>query len=227
MISQTVITPKVKNKPKPKAIKSYIYTPPKVEKLSKPPILIEEVTESVAENTTTTESKIKENKKKQVETPKESIEPVESIKTNEPIETTEKKEVPVKSVTPKKAKRSFSAYGQLKNLQKDLDDKMFEQENNNYNQPNTGSIMHSKPTLVPHSNIQITAEEKVKKASKQISSDMTITKGDDGSCFIKRDLGSVGMEGITSVESFACGKSKFDKSFQDHMKKVRAKLGKK
>ncbi len=225
MISQTVITPVVKTPIEPKAIKSYIYLPPKIESLPPPVMTTEEeekISSTVIEEKIATKEKPEEKKvTKEVNKTEEPIVPAESI---EPIIN---KDVQIKPQAAKKISRSFSAYGQLKNLQKNLDEQMFEQESVDFGKSNTGSIMHGKPSLVPHSEIQISEEEKTKRASKQISSDLTFTKGDDGSCTVKRDLSVVGMEGLTSVESFACGKSKFDKSFQDHMKKVREKLGKK
>jgi len=218
IISHTVVLPPTTTPPKKQAIKSYIYHTPlkKIEPEIKPvPVVENEVTESV---------KVKEVS----ETNKENI-TVKAI--DVPIvKTVPPKEAPAKQVvkknTNKKPVTSFSALSQLRNLNKKLDDKMFEQATSDYQQPNTGSIMHGTPIAVPHSKKQLSVEEKHKQATRVVSSDMSVRKGDDGRCFIQRDLSVVGMEGVTANESFACGKSKFDSSFQKHMKKVREKLGK-
>ncbi|MEW6989994.1 hypothetical protein AADZ91_04825 [Colwelliaceae bacterium 6441] len=219
LISQTVTIPAKKNEIKPKAIQSFLYTPPAKE-ITPTEDTSKEVTETI-KAVEITQKDVSEkpssasNVQDITQAPETALSP-EALKIH-------KEDEPLTTVKPKS---KFSAYGQLKNLSERLNDDFFKQENIELNTPNTGSVMHGKPTLVPHSAKQLTSEEIKKTTSKQISSDMVITKGDDGSCSIERDLSVVGIEGVKSVEGFACGKSKFDKSFSDHMKKVRTKLGK-
>ena len=87
--------------------------------------------------------------------------------------------------------------------------------------------MHGTPTLVPHSTVTQSNDEKKKQATLSMSADKSIIKGDDGNCSLVEDLSVVGMEGVTAVSGFSCGETKFDKSFREHMNKVRTKLGKK
>lgn len=217
LISQTVVVPSLMNEIKPKAIKSFLYTPPKID------VVIEESNEK---------TNIEEELEKEVISPSQSVEQTKTeIAEIDPKlipptkqDTTKEQAKPVPSIT-QPAKR-FSAFSQLKTLNESLNDQYIEQEISEFSRHKSASIMHGKPDLVPHSKKQLSDEEIKKKNSKQISSDLLITKGDDGSCYIERDLSIVGMEGIKSRENFACGKSKFDKNFQEHMKKVREKLGK-
>ena len=224
LISQTVIVPPIAHKIKSQAIKSFLYVPPKQE--------VKTVKEAVANQTETTkniETVIKEPAAKTIQEPVQEIADNEQrpISSNEkaPENTTsnEKTISPAQTIQPPK---NFSAYGQLKNLKQRLNNKIMSQESLQYGRRKTASILDGEPELVPHSTKQLTKEEIKKNTTKQISSDIKITKGDDGLCTIERDLSVVGMEGVKSVEGFNCGKSKFDKNFQDHMKKVLKKLGK-
>ncbi|MDG1751308.1 MAG: hypothetical protein P8I03_06560 [Thalassotalea sp.] len=224
LISQTVIVPPKINDIKPQAIKSFIYTPPKQEiKTAEVPVI------NKAENTDNEanppEASMPDAIKKQV-IESADIEQLAPKSNEVELESPDKIENTVPPLQTVQPPRNFSAYGQLKNLQNNLNNKIIDQESYQFSRRKTASIMDGKPELVPHSTKQFTPEEIKKKTSKQISSDINITKGDDGKCSIERDLSVVGMEGVKSVEGFNCGKSKFDKSFQDHMKKVLKKLGK-
>jgi len=125
-----------------------------------------------------------------------------------------------------KAASSFSAFEQLSKLQSRINQKAMEQGLEQYQQHRSISIMHGDPVPVQHSKKQFSNEEKKKNRTNRLSSDLAIEKGDDGLCFVERDLTNVGMEGVKSVAAFSCGSSKFDKSFRAHMKKIRKKLGK-
>jgi hypothetical protein len=224
LISQTVIVPPIVNEIKPQAIKSFLYVPPKQE--SKTAIIPTEnqakdkSSEAVPSEVSRPEA-IKEVETKIAET--EQLPPVLNEKISEGSDKTKLTTPPLQKT---QSPRSFSAFGQLNNLQKSLDRKIVEQESYQFSRQKSASIMDGAPDLVPHSTKKLTEEEIKIKTSKQISSDIRMTKGDDGRCTIERDLSVVGMEGVKSVEGFNCGKSKFDKSFQDHMKKVLKKLGK-
>jgi len=125
-----------------------------------------------------------------------------------------------------KVTRSFSALEQLSKLQSRINQKAMEQGLEQYQQHRSISKMHGNPIPVQHSKKQLSKEEKKKNRTMRLSSDLAIEKGDDGLCFVERDLTNVGMEGVKSVSAFSCGSSKFDKSFRAHMKKIKEKLGK-
>jgi len=120
-------------------------------------------------------------------------------------------------------KKSYSSYQQLKNLRNSLNKKMRNDSFSDLQQLRSPSVMTGNQIPVPHSNQQLTQEEKRKKSTNRMSNDISITKNDNGTCIIERDqfLGSP-IEG--SVSAFACGESKFDKSFREHMKKVQDKI---
>jgi hypothetical protein len=119
--------------------------------------------------------------------------------------------------------KSYSSYQQLKSLRSSLNKKMRNDSFSDLQQFRSPSVMTGNQIPVPHSNQQLTREEKRKKTTKRMSNDISITKNDDGTCIIEREqfLGSP-IEG--SVSAFACGESKFDKSFREHMKKVQDKI---
>ena len=70
-----------------------------------------------------------------------------------------------------------------------------------------------------------------KKSSAKMTSNygngITIIKGDNGNCTLKKDLSNVGMTGITAFSSFKCGSTKMEKMYNAHMDEVLKKLGKK
>lgn len=216
LISKTVVVPPIHNETKPQAIKSFIYTPPKQ---------VAKTVEAPNENHATTqtlENEITPDTATPSVTVKQTVEEVEIMEQNltSPSEETS----PSEQVA--QPPKNFSAYGQLNNLKKQLNDKIIANESIQFGRSKTASILDGTPELVPHSTKQLSDDEIKKQTSQQISSDIQITKGDDGRCSIERDLSVVGMEGVKSVEGFSCGKSKFDKNFQEHMKKVLTKLGK-
>lgn len=126
-------------------------------------------------------------------------------------------------------RKKFSAAAsmeQLRALNDNLEDDMFEQIFVDKTKPNTGSKMHGEPMTVPHSVQPKTEEEKKTMATQQMGGGFAITKGENGSCTITRDLSHVGMEGLTSVEGFRCGPTEIQKAFNAHMKKWQKKYGK-
>jgi len=124
------------------------------------------------------------------------------------------------------ARPTFSALEQLNKLQNSINNKVMQQGLQQYQQHRSVSVMHGKPIPVQHSKKQLTEEEKKAAITTRLSDNVSLEKGDDGSCFVERDLSNVGMEGVKSRETFACGPNKFDKSFRAHMKKIKEKLGK-
>jgi hypothetical protein len=127
------------------------------------------------------------------------------------------------SKSQKPVQASFSAYKQLDSLRSSINEQIMAQEFTERQQFRSPSIMHGEQIPVPHSNIQLTPEQKKEIKTTKMSNDISITKYDNGICAIEREqfLGSP-VEGSSSA--FACGESKFDKSFREHMKKVREKV---
>lgn len=221
LMSQTVIVPPIVNEIKPEAIKSFIYTPPKPEEKA----VIKTIDKPVESNLDDHVKKHVDKKSRSETKPLVVEESTKALNEIVPQETTKITKVAQPKETGQ-TNRSFSAYDQLKILQKNLNKQIIEQESMQYGRHKSASVLDGIPDLVPHSRKQLTVDEIKRKTSKQISSDIQITKGDDGRCSIERDLSVVGMAGVKSVEGFNCGKSKFDKSFDEHMKKVLTKLGK-
>lgn len=85
------------------------------------------------------------------------------------------------------------------------------------------SVMHGKEIPVPHSTKQLTAIEEKEKNTMKMSDEISITRLGNGYCIIERDQ-ALGSPIPASSSGFACGKSDFDKSFKEHMKKVSNKL---
>jgi hypothetical protein len=226
LISLTTVVPSLSRKVTPQAIKSFLYVPPKQENTTahqKTASQAQKTPQKNIEVTVNTPDETPKNVIAKTPTEPEIDEATKQIPEQTPTKSIDKNSTINQAIQPP---RNFSALGQLNNLQKALKDKMIKQESYRYSQKKTASILDGTPSLVPHSTKQLTADEIKKSTSKQMSSDLLITKGDDGRCTIERDLTAVGIEGVKSVEGFNCGKSKFDKNFQEHMKKVLKKLGK-
>ncbi len=157
--------------------------------------------------------------------------PIEQSKAAPPV--TSISSLPVKSVKPVKAKlktetkktiqTTFSAYQQLNSLRSSINEKIMVDELSKRQQFRSPSVMHGEQVPVPHANEQLTPEQEREKNTTRMSDDISITKYDNGICTIERKqmLGSP-IEGSSSA--FACGESKFDKSFRAHMQKVRDKI---
>jgi hypothetical protein len=119
-------------------------------------------------------------------------------------------------------KASFSNYDSLSRLRSSVEKKQREQAFNEIIQQRSVSIMDAAQLPVPHTTVPLTSEQKYQKNT-STSHVGAITKNDNGTCTIHRQqiLGSP-VEATTSI--FACGESKFDKNFREHMQKVQAKL---
>ncbi|MBL4764410.1 MAG: hypothetical protein JKX67_03890 [Colwellia sp.] len=123
----------------------------------------------------------------------------------------------------KPVKATFSAYKQLNNLRSAINDKIITEQLSELQQFRSPSVMHGKQFPVPHSTIQMTAEQKKTQNTTRMSDSISITKYDNGLCVINREQ-FFGSPIEASSSAFACGESKFDKSFRAHMKKVQEKL---
>ena len=198
----------------PKAIKSYLYKmPPKAVTVKqaqiKPEVTPEKIVDLKDKKIITDKKKIKKSK---ALASAASSKPLSAVVKNQSI-----------SKVSKPAQTTFSAYKQLNSLRDSINEKMMNQELAELQQFRSPSVMHGKQIPVPHSNEQLTPEQEREKRTTKMSNDISITKYDNGVCTITREqfLGSP-VEGSSSA--FACGESKFDKSFREHMKKVRDKI---
>lgn len=223
----TVSPPHIKQAPNKSAIKSYIYQPKKViEKQSEPlPARDEIVPQDIEPQINPIEKKILEDARE----PKIDVteqKPIATEKKNEqnlPNEVTVKPD-PFQQPTPV---QTSSPYGNLNKLRDSINQNIIANEMYQQQQTRSPSVMHGDEIPVPHSTIQKSEIQKREEATTSYGEGVDVIKGDDGLCFVERDLGAVGIEGVKSSQAFACGESKFDRSFREHMKKVREKLGQK
>ena len=212
-----------------KAIKSYLYKRPEVKRPLAPPQVVDVVdpVEETPEQTDNREITLKpENKPNIIQATKAPIKESTKEESIEPETKISNQKNDNELLNDSKIKPAFSALNQLKKLQSSINQKAIRQGLQQYQQHSSVSVMHGKPNLVPHSIKQVTEKRQKELATQHMSPNMKTIKGDDGFCFIERDLSNVGMAGVTSRETFTCAKSKFDVSFRDHMRKVKAKLGK-
>jgi len=118
--------------------------------------------------------------------------------------------------------KRFSAQEQLSRLRRSINSNVIKGAYKQHTQARSVSDMDGAPIPVPHSVKKLTAEQRYK-SNTSTTGHNKITKHDNGTCTIHREqmLGSP-IEATTS--GFACGESKFDKNFRQHMKKVRDKV---
>jgi len=208
-----------------KAIKSYLYKMP--DKL----VIVEPKTVKQVPEEVKIPEKIKIEKKPD-ELKKESANQTVSKKENNlkmsesskvSSLTKSKSKSKSKTTTKKAVQANFSSYKQLDSLRNSINKRIIEQGASDFQQFRSPSVMHGDQIPVPHSNVQLTPEQEREKKITRMSDDISITKYDNGLCTVERKqfLGSP-IEGTTSA--FACGESKFDKSFREHMQKVQDKI---
>ena len=227
-LAKTTVVPSLSTPNKPAPLKSYIYTPPAIETQPEPESPPEELKEAetkpieITEQATTPEAEA-------IASTTDPQKQAQEILANEPeAQPDEPQQASPAEQSAKSATSSAnaSAWQMLEALNKEKDDSFFQAQEYNRTQPNSGSLMHGEPTLVPHSVVRPTQEEIINASTQHIGGGMAITKGDNGSCTIVRDLSVVGMEGHSSTESFRCGLTKQEKAFKEHMAKFRARYGK-
>ena len=211
----------MKSIPEVKTIKSYLYQKPiQTKTLPVEPVEPVEVSSTkVPEKTQNPEEVKKESATKQERT---TIHSPEKVKPIEQISKESNTKVESVAAPPLPTKRTFSAYGQLSKLRDSINKDMVQKEMDERNVFRSASEMTADQIPVPHSQVKLTPQQEKEKNTSNFGGG-TITKYDDGYCIIEREqmLGSP-VESTTSA--FACGESKFDKSFREHMKKVNAKL---
>ncbi|PKG84957.1 hypothetical protein CXF85_04930 [Colwellia sp. 75C3] len=117
---------------------------------------------------------------------------------------------------------NFSSYDRLSRLRQKLDNQQSEQAFAEFTQKRSASVMDGEPFPVPKTIVPLTVEQQ-HKLTTSTSHTGSITKNDDGTCTINRAQ-IYGSPIPATTSYFACGESKFDKNFREHMKKVQAKL---
>ncbi|WP_440877488.1 hypothetical protein [Thalassotalea sp. PLHSN55] len=212
------------------AIKSYLYVKPAVlpepmKKNNMDDVIEQELTPDKAEpQSTQSKNEAPKSSKSKSDGPI-TVEPA-AIKTVPVEETAKQSSTSAETANITNNAVKMSPKQQLEKLRSSLNRQIGEQYFQERNQQRSFSNMHPALPSVPHSTAKLSEEEKKTLNTTQLADNISITKGDNGVCFIEQDLSNVGMEGISATSAFACGESAFDKSFREHMKKVQAKLGK-
>lgn len=219
-------------KPKPnnvttKTIKSYLYKAPS-KPVSVVPITVKKIPKTVEKLPNKIEASPQKNEDVTVKT---------NVTLQNQSENHQQKQLPVvkqekhslssnikkKNTMNTPSKAGFSSFKQLESLRKSIKEKVMAEGVATHQQFRSPSIMHGAQMPVTRSNQPLTLEEVHEKNTLKMSDNISITKHDNGTCIIEREqfLGSP-VEGSTSA--FACGESKFDKSFREHMRKVQNKI---
>jgi len=235
LVSINMSLPESANSKKTQVIKSYLYKVPKKMPLPK---VVEPLTIDLAEPQT----KIVETlETKKAETKKVAPKTVEPKKAEAKVIAKQReKTMTVSPVAPKvsappfpslqsKPKQAFSVQSHLSKLRNSIDNQIVAEEMQKFEAIQPVSAAHSIVhkgygllTPVPHVEVPLTQEQKIEKNTIKMDDSISIIKGDDGTCTIIREA-FPGSPVPASVSSFACGESKFDKSFREHMARVRAK----
>jgi hypothetical protein len=127
---------------------------------------------------------------------------------------------------PAPSNKKLDSFTQLQRLRSKLNNGSAPTVDNPYQHDQPPSIFNATTKTVLHS-VPLKDEEKVREQNtKNMGAGIAITKGDDGRCSVTQDMSAYGLSEGSSVQFFSCGESKFDKSFREHMKAVKAKLGK-
>jgi hypothetical protein len=212
-------------------IQSFIYYAQKPPQAEVKPLEITPSTKKLSIESLPTKNEIAENK----ELKPKAIEKVikkPSVKTNN-LDITKKTELPKvppktlqSTVLPTPSAGKIDSFKQLQRLRSRLNQRAA----NSVDMPNQGyqtpSIFNTKVKPVPHSSPLKDEEKEREKNTKNMGGGIAITKGDDGTCSITQDMSVYGLSEGSSTQFFSCGESKFDQSFREHMKKVKAKIGK-
>ena len=224
LIANTVNTTPKKPLTKPKALQSFLYKKPKVEKIEVPSIQetleaneAEPPATQPIEEVTNPEQKTAETQTKPETKAIPQVDPPDAMRP--PPSLADKKILTSKGIGEK-------ALRQLSQLKTRIDDDIAETETFEQFRRRSPSVLDGEPYPVPHSVKALSAIEEKEKNTTRYSDDLSIIKGDDGNCTIEQDLSNVGIEGVKAISGFRCGESKFDASFRDHMKKVLKKMGK-
>ncbi len=127
---------------------------------------------------------------------------------------------------PAPSNKKLDSFTQLQRLRSKLNNGSAPTVDNPYQHDQPPSIFNATTKTVPHSAPLKDEEKEREKNTKNMGAGIAITKGDDGRCSVTQDMSAYGLSEGSSVQFFSCGESKFDKSFREHMKAVKEKLGK-
>lgn len=218
-----------KNTNKIQPIKSYLYQQPKNKETQLTPINHETDSTLSSQHNKQTINTVKEpeNIKETTPLPNTSVaKPTNNEKspTSQPVLNTSENMFEKKKIL--QSPLSTKTFSAIEAINEKRDQAMFESATQLGDSQAKGSIFNPNPALVPHSTVTINEDEKRKNATQTLGGGIEMIKGEDGTCYVERDLSSIGMNGVTSRESFACGLSEFDKAFNTHMKKLKNKMGK-
>lgn len=200
----------IKNKVKKEPIKSYLYSRPKTslsntfKRSYNDPLPFE--------NTPRTET-IKSIKKATVK----KVNKHKNSKLQSSTKKSLKKTQDDAQLKPKKLITKQSLQAQINNINKNL---TYEYKQTDQ-RTTIKSIFNPTPVLVPRSTTSLPeqTEQKRKQKITSYSSDISISKDEEGNCSLTQDLTSVGIEGVSATQHFKCGgKTKFEKAFSQHMK---------
>ncbi len=203
-------------------INSFIYYKPTENRQEKIEAILPSDDEKIEPKVTTSSTEELQSSTKEVildkviSQPKEQIEPSTTLTTPPVSPLNDQQTKPIKNYTNSQ---------RLSRLKDKINQQMIQREMYNYSKPNTGSVMHGTPTLVPHSFVEDINKKAVASTSSQVGNGFSIKKGDNGNCTLTEDLSNIGLQG-KMTSSFNCGLSKDEKAFKNHMKKVLQKLGK-
>lgn len=199
-------------------IESYIYQPPKT---VLPTVSETQQTDQKSENTVDVDAK-------EIAKPDLAVE-TQRAQTPIPVPNNQKNKnkILTSEQSPKIVGIKQRVLEQLYNLNSQITEESINTEVYEHFRHRSPSVMHGEPASVPKSTIPLTIEQQRNRRTQRLDDSLAIIKGDNGTCMIEEDLSKVGMEGVKAYSGFACGESKFDKSFRLHMKKVHKKLGKK
>lgn len=237
LIFSSINAPEVikQEKTKVSAIKSFLYKAPKkapqksLEKLNKTDQLAIKSTEKIVQQAEQTKpvpaKEIKNLKQSEISPPpiREKEKAPSGKLTEKPLTPASKKSTTAITKQNKgTAKASFSSYDRLSRLRENLNNQRRNDAFAELTQQRSASIMDGEQIPVPETIVPLTREQKYKQNTSK-SHVSSITKNDNGTCTIHREQ-ILGSPVLASTSYFGCGESKFDKSFREHMQKVKAKL---
>ncbi len=228
LIRETKPVPVIVKNTEVKAIQSYLYELPKpidkeIVKLEEQPLKKQQGNKKVKINKPVKREKSQNNK------PKTVVNDIHSDNTEISVspEISAEKTIQNNTKIKKQTKTTHYPQQQLDRLRSQQYQQHIKQQVAQYSRKKTGSIMHGTPIPAPKSKSKLSIEQKKQMNTTQYSNSLAIRKNSNGSCTIKRDLSSVGIEGVTAISLMPCGESKHQKDYRLHMDKVLKKLGKK
>jgi hypothetical protein len=205
-----------------KPINSFIYYKPIEKKKDKIETILPNVDKKIEPEKTAPSTKELQSSTEKVIPEKVTSQPEKRIEPSTIL--TKSLASPLKVLQAKPIK-NYTNSQRLSRLKDKINQQIIRQEMYNFSKPNTGSVMHGTPTLVPHSFVEDTQKKAIASTSSQVGNGFSIKKDDNGNCTLTEDLSNIGLQG-KMTSGFNCGLSKDEKYFKNHMKKVLKKLGK-